>query len=182
MIIARVVAVLAIALAPHVAVGQAVCRPSSGSAEAQLLSYYAVPLAFSSALPTPALARGEVAIALEMTYVPAPASNSQRSDECFVEKSQHTELSPVLPRPRVAVGLPGGVVAEFSYLPPVTVADATPSLLGLALSLRSARESGAGGGRTCPCNRWPCERRNHLHPIIAAERSRAAVLWHRAVR
>lgn len=128
------VALLVVSLAPVLAGAQVTCRPSGGSAEAQLLSYYAVPLAFSSALPTPVLARGEVAMALELTYVPSPSANTQRSDECFVAKAQHTELSPVLPRPRVAVGLPGGVVAEISYLPPVRVADATPSLLGLALS------------------------------------------------
>jgi hypothetical protein len=40
----------------------------------------------------------------------------------------------VLPRPRIAIGLPGGWALEATYLPPVTVADATPNLGSVALS------------------------------------------------
>lgn len=127
-------ALLVAALLPSGSSAQSTCRPGSESAEAQLLAWYAVPLAFSSALPAPTLGTGEIAVAIEGTYVPAPSRDVRRSDECFVAKSQNTELSPVLPRPRVAIGLPGGLTAEVSYLPPVTVADATPNLLGLALA------------------------------------------------
>src|SRR5262249_1230938 len=49
-------------------------------------------------------------------------------------KSEHSGLSPVLPRPRVAVGLGNGWVAEASWLPPVTVADATPHFAAIAAS------------------------------------------------
>ncbi len=112
---------------------QSVCNPSANSNEARLLAFSAVPLSFASAMPSPALGRGEIAIGVELAGVPEPSAAIQRSDECFVEKGQNTQLSRVLPRPRLAVGLPGGVTAEISYLPPVTVADATPSLLGVAL-------------------------------------------------
>jgi hypothetical protein len=40
----------------------------------------------------------------------------------------------VFPRPRVAVGLPGGFLIEGSYLPPIKVADAEPNLWSVALS------------------------------------------------
>lgn len=116
------------------ALGQVTCRPSEGSSEARLLSFYSVPLAFGSALPTPALTVGQVALALELSHVPTPSADVRRIGECYSAKTENTALSAVLPRPRVAVGLPGGVVLEGSYLPPVTVADATPSLLGVALS------------------------------------------------
>lgn len=112
---------------------QSVCTPSANSNEARLLAFSAVPLAFASALPLPALGSGEIAIGLEFTGIPEPSASIQRSDECFVDKGQNTQLSRVLPRPRLAIGLPGGITAELSYLPPLTVADATPSLLGVAL-------------------------------------------------
>lgn len=112
---------------------QSVCTPAVNSNEARLLAFSAVPLAFASAMPALALGRGEIAIGLELAGIPEPSASIQRSDVCFVEKGQNTQLSRVLPRPRIAVGLPGGLTAEISYLPPVTVADATPSLLGVAL-------------------------------------------------
>ncbi len=134
---AFVMALLMAAFSPWAArslPAQSVCTPSARSSEGRLLAFSAIPLAFASALPGPALNRGEIVVGLELSAIPEPAASIQRSDECFVEKGQNTQLSRVLPRPRVAVGLPGGVMVEVSYLPPVTVADATPSLLGLALA------------------------------------------------
>ncbi len=133
---AGLTALLATALmpwTPHDVRAQSVCTPSNTSNEARLLAFSAIPLAFASALPKPSLGRGEIAIGVELSAIPEPPASIQRSDECFVEKGQNTQLSRVLPRPRLAVGLPGGVTAEVSYLPPVTVASATPSLLGVAL-------------------------------------------------
>ncbi len=112
---------------------QSVCTPSTSSNEARLLAFSAVPLAFASAMPMPRIEAGDIVVGLELAGIPEPSAAIQRSDECFVEKGQNTQLSRVLPRPRLAIGLPGGVIAEVSYLPPVTVADATPSLLGVAL-------------------------------------------------
>ncbi len=128
-------AAAAVALISSSAQAQAfTCRPSAGSNEAALLTHYGVPLAFGAALPSPKLRRGEVVVALEASYLSSPAADVQRSDECFLDKAENTGLSPVLPRPRIAVGLPAGLMIEASLLPPVTVADATPFLLGVALS------------------------------------------------
>jgi hypothetical protein len=130
-----VVAVLAAVLLAHPLAAQRVtCRPSPGSNEAELLTRYAVPLTFGAALPSGALRPGDVAIALETTWLPTPPSDVRRSGECYLDKAENTTLSPVLPRPRIAVGLPAGLTVEASLLPPVTVADATPFLAGLALS------------------------------------------------
>lgn len=129
-------ALLAMSVGPWAArtlPAQNVCTPSANSNEARLLALSAVPLAFASALPMPGLGRGAIAVGLELTGIPEPSASIRRSDECFVEKGQNTQLSRVLPRPRVAVGLPGGVTAEVSYLPPVTVAEASASLFGVAL-------------------------------------------------
>ncbi len=133
---AIICALLALAVLPWSARSvraQGVCMPSARSNEGRLLAFSAIPLAFAAALPTPALEPGKIAIGLELSGIPGPSASIQRSDECFTEKGENTQLSRVLPRPRIAVGLPGGVTAEVSYLPPVTVADATPSLLGVAL-------------------------------------------------
>jgi hypothetical protein len=110
------------------------CRAPAGSNEAILLTTYAVPLAFGAALPQPTLQPGEVALALEATWLPTPSAAVRRSDACFTDKSENTALSPVLPRPRVAIGLPAGVTFEASLLPPITIADATPRLAGVALA------------------------------------------------
>lgn len=126
--------VIALATAVPVGAQSRICRPSPGSNEAELLTRYAVPLTFGTALPSGALRPGEIAIALETTWLPTPPSDVRRSGECYLDKAENTTLSPVLPRPRIAVGLPAGLTAEASLLPPVTVADATPFLAGLALS------------------------------------------------
>jgi hypothetical protein len=130
-----VAAVLPLALAALPLPAQSfTCRASAGSNEATLLAHYAVPLAFTAALPQASLRAGEVALALETSWLPTPPADVRRSEECYLAKGENTALSPVLPRPRVAVGLPAGLVAEASLLPPVTVADATPFLVGLALA------------------------------------------------
>jgi hypothetical protein len=126
--------VAALALAPSLDAQRVTCRPSPGSNEAELLTRYAVPLTFGSALPNGALHPGEIAVALETTWLPTPPSDVRRSGECYLDKAENTTLSPVLPRPRIAVGLPAGLTAEASLLPPVTVADATPFLVGLSLA------------------------------------------------
>ncbi|HMS01538.1 MAG TPA: hypothetical protein PKE51_01125 [Gemmatimonadaceae bacterium] len=118
-----------------------ICRPSANSNEARLLSHYAVPLAFSTALSGTTPRAGEVVLALETSWLPDPPSNVRRSGECYQDKAENTSLSPVLPRPRIAIGLPAGFALEASLLPPVTVADATPLLGGVGLSY--ARAAGA---------------------------------------
>lgn len=125
---------VAVALPAPPLEAQSTCRPSSSSAESRLLRWFSVPLGFHAALAPEALAPGQVVVALELAAVPQPGADVRRAEDCFVEKGQNTGLSPVLPRPRVAIGLPLDLAAELSYLPPVTVADATPSLLGVALS------------------------------------------------
>lgn len=123
------------ALAAGVAPAQSVCRPVASTPEARLLAFYATPLAFSAAPGTGALARGQVMVTGELTWIPdPPASIRSSSGVCGFSKPEHSGLSPVFPRPRVAVGLGGGWTVEASWLPPVTVADATPHLGALALS------------------------------------------------
>jgi hypothetical protein len=73
-------------------------------------------------------------LGLEITYIPAPPDALRQTSLCFRPKEENTHLAPILPRPRLTVGLPLGLQLEASYLPPVTLLDATPNLFGMALS------------------------------------------------
>ena len=112
------------------------CHPPRESNEAKLLAFFATPIAFSPGGTVSTLKPGNVRLGVEATYVPSPSKQMQQPEACYgIKKTENTNLSPVFPRPRVSVGLPGGLLLEGSYLPPVTVADAEPNLGSVALSL-----------------------------------------------
>ena len=111
------------------------CEPPKESNEAQLLAFFATPIAFSPGGMLAGLRAGQVRVGFEAAYVPSPSREMQQPEACYgIKKTENTNLSPVFPRPRVAIGLPGGVVLEGSYLPPISVADAEPNLGSVALS------------------------------------------------
>ncbi len=121
---------------PAALAAQAVCKPAAQTPEAQLIAYFAGPLAFGAMPGTIGLTRGRVVVAGELTAMPSPPSAISRSSgACGFNKSENSELAPVFPRPRVALGLGHYVTVEASFLPPVTVADATPHLGGIAVSV-----------------------------------------------
>lgn len=123
------------------------CRVPISSNEGKLLAFYTVPIVFSAATaPSPARA-GSFRLAIEAEYVPKPSAEIEKTGKCFQQKSEHTSLSPLFGRPRITVGLPGGLAFEFSYLPPVKIADAKPNLASFAISATHHFEilSGAGG-------------------------------------
>jgi hypothetical protein len=109
------------------------CRVGKETNEARLLAYYAAPLAFSPSGTLERMTPGSVRLGFELTYIPEPDDELRHTSICFLPKEEHSQLSPVVPRPRVAVGLPGGLVVEGTWLPPVTVADAEPNMASLAL-------------------------------------------------
>jgi hypothetical protein len=133
------VALLAPLLIPAAVLAQRPCRVPTSSNEAKLLYYYAVPIAFSMPVRPPQLGVGGISLGGDLTYIPEPPREIQTTSRCYnPPKTEASNLSPVLPRPRLAIGLPFGLVAEASYLPPVTVNDATPNLLSFALSTEIA--------------------------------------------
>jgi hypothetical protein len=114
---------------------QSVCKPKSSTSESKLLAFYAGPLAFAFTPEVVARDRGSITVAGDLTLVPTPPSAIQKSSgACGFNKSENSELAPVFPRPRVALGLGQGIAIEASYLPPLTVADATPNLAAVAVS------------------------------------------------
>lgn len=133
----RQLATVAVALGLPASLGaQGTCRLASSTPEAKLLAFFAGPLAFSAVPGAVDLDRGAVRIIGELVMVPpAPSRIANSQGNCFgYSKPENSELSPVFPRPRIAIGLGNGIVVEASWLPPVTVADATPHLAGFALS------------------------------------------------
>ncbi len=134
-----------VALSGSISSGE--CRPPKDSSEAKLLAFFAAPIAFSPSGHAERLAPGAVRLSFELTYVPTPSADIRRSSYCQ-RKSENTDLSPVFPRPRLAIGLPGGLYVEGSYLPPITVLDATPNLGSVALGWVHPLRALAGGGST----------------------------------
>ena len=124
------------------------CRPSTESNEAKLLAFFATPIAFSPGGIVESVAPWHARVSFEATYVPSPSKKIQQPEACYgIKKTENTNLSPVFPRPRVTIGLPGGLLLEASYLPPVTVADAQPNLGSFALA-RPWKIAGAEGAAT----------------------------------
>src|SRR6185437_4659407 len=104
------------------------CRPPRGSNEARLLAFYSVPLVFSADPASLSLQPGALRLSGEGAYVPTASAALQRTDYCYTGKAENTGLTSFFGRPRLAVGLPGGFGLEVSYLPPITIAEATPNL------------------------------------------------------
>jgi hypothetical protein len=123
---------LAIALVGMNAAAQ--CRVESSSNEGKLLAFYTAPIAFSMATAPEVLPAASIRLGAEGEYIPKPDPTIERTGLCFTQKSEHTSLSPVFGRPRITIGGPFGFALEAAYLPPVTIARATPNLFSFAVS------------------------------------------------
>jgi hypothetical protein len=116
----------------HVASAQ--CKVNASSNEGRLLAFYTAPIVFSVATAPEVMRPGSIRIGAEGEYIPKPSTEIEQTGLCFVQKSEHTSLSPVFGRPRITVGGPFGLALEAAYLPPVTIAKATPNLFSFAVS------------------------------------------------
>ena len=132
-------------LRPSVVVAQ--CRPPASSHEARLLAFYAAPIAFSTANGPAALPVWGVRLGVEVAPVPVPTASLRRTSLCYQSTEQSTRLAPLFGRPRLTVGLPAGFSIEGSYLPPITIDGATPSLGSIALARTQALPGSAGRAR-----------------------------------
>lgn len=163
------IGLLAVLLPAGGLAAQSLCKPAASTSEARLLAFFASPLAFAVAPEVGTLERWQVSIVGELTAVPtAPAAINRSTGACGFNKSENSALSPVFPRPRLALGLGAGFAVEASWLPPVTVADATPHIgaaalswsptgltlpFGSSLTIRAhATVGGVDGPVTCPRN------------------------------
>jgi len=115
-------------------IATAQCKVSIDSNEGKLLAFYTAPIVFSMAIAPEELRPGTIRIGAEGEYIPKPDRAIEQTGACFTQKSEHTSLSPVFGRPRVTIGGPFGFAVEAAYLPPVTIARATPNLASFAVS------------------------------------------------
>jgi len=118
------------------------CRVKSNSNEGKLLAFYTAPIVLSMGTSPEQLPPASIRIGAEGEYIPKPNPAIEQTGACFTQKSEHTSLSPVFGRPRVTVSGPFGLAFEAAYLPPVTIARATPNLFSFAVS--QARHFAAG--------------------------------------
>ena len=129
-----VAVVSAMLLCPGGLAGQDDCFPPKDSHEAQLFAAFSVPLAYSLAEAPGALPPGAVRIGLEATYLPGIDEEIRTPTICRPGKGpENTDLLFAFPRPRAAVGLPGGLRLEASWVPPLRVNHLKANLLGLSL-------------------------------------------------
>ena len=110
------------------------CKVDSKSNEGKLLAFYTAPIVFSMATAPEVLQPASIRIGAEGEYIPKPNPSIEQTGSCFAQKSENTSLSPVFGRPRVTIGGPMGLAFEAAYLPPVTIAHATPNLFSFAVS------------------------------------------------
>jgi hypothetical protein len=110
------------------------CFPSKNSNEAQLFAAFSVPLAYSIAEAPEEVRPGEVRAGLEATYLPNIDEEIRTPTTCRPGKGpETTDLLFALPRPRVSVSLPGGLVLQASWVPPVPLNGVKANLVGASL-------------------------------------------------
>src|SRR6184192_3269348 len=124
------------------------CRVGTDSNEGKLLAFYTAPIVFSMATAPDVMAPAGIRVGGEGEYIPKPNSAIEQTGACFTQKSEHTSLSPVFGRPRITVGGPFGFALEAAYLPPVTIARATPNLFSFAVSQAHHYAVGPARGTT----------------------------------
>ena len=124
------------------------CKVKSDSNEGKLLAFYTAPIVFTMAGAPEVLPPASIRIGGEGEYLPKPNPAIEQTGACFTQKSEHTSLSQVFGRPRITVGGPFGLALEAAYLPPVTIARATPNLFSFSVSQAHRYAIGPARGTT----------------------------------
>jgi hypothetical protein len=101
--------------------------------EAWAMAWFAAVTLPSGMAPPGGLAAGDVELAFEGGWVPT-LSAEQRTVGFLGTKPEHLNRTSVVGRPRIAVGLPRGWVAEAGWMPPAEVDGVKPDLRSLAMS------------------------------------------------
>ncbi|MHB8494369.1 MAG: hypothetical protein ACYC9Z_13565 [Casimicrobiaceae bacterium] len=136
---------------------------ASSRSEAWAMNYVGASTLMTAFGETPALPAWQWSAALDFGHVPRLTEAQQRVG-LHGTKQEDLNKSPVFGRLRLMLGLPGNVVAELGYTPPVSIDGTQPLDLvafalgrrvvergGFALSMRAFGQHGrAHGDITCP--------------------------------
>ncbi|HTS88910.1 MAG TPA: hypothetical protein VMG41_10500 [Gemmatimonadales bacterium] len=127
-------AALALAGAAPLA-AQGDCFPPASSREAKVFAVLSVPLSFTGGGAPLAPGRFGVDAGLEASYLPHIDTATATPTICRPGKGpENVNILPGFLRPRIALGLPGQLVLEAAWIPPVRLNGAKANLVGLALS------------------------------------------------
>lgn len=100
------------------------------STDGRIMGYYSAALAFTPA-GVPLHQGAAASLGLELTLVPPLSRELRTAGET---KTQSTNLSPILPRPRLALRLPAALLVEASWIPGLRAFDAKASLWGVSIA------------------------------------------------
>jgi hypothetical protein len=126
---------------PAAAAAQGDCFPGPNSNEAKTLAIFSVPLAFSPAGAPELLPSFRIGV--EAASLPGVDRATATPTICRPGKGpEHTDLLPVLPRPRLALPLPGGLALQASWIPPIRVNGIRGNLFGLSVGKSFGRLNG----------------------------------------
>jgi hypothetical protein len=119
---------------PRALLAQGDCFPAKDSHEAQLFAALAVPLAFSVVQAPDTVRSGRLDIGLEVTYLPGISEEIRTPTTCRPGKGpENTDLLFAIPRPRISLSLPLGLMLEGSWVPPVRLNGVKANLIGVSL-------------------------------------------------
>ncbi|HSJ63944.1 MAG TPA: hypothetical protein VK922_08550 [Gemmatimonadaceae bacterium] len=121
---------LVIAAPPLAAQERAVERRSFSDGQGKLMAFYSAVLTFTPVEAPRERRRGELAVGLELGYVPQLNAEQRRVGD----KPESTNLAPVFPRPRVSYALTDRLAIEGSWIPPVAFFDVKANVVSLAVS------------------------------------------------
>lgn len=115
--------------------------------EAWAMKWFASITLFTSLAPPTKREAGSVGLGFELDWIPS-LSEDQRRVGFSGTKVEDLNRLPVLPRPRVAVGLGRKFTLEAAWIPPVEVKGLTPNIVDVAIE-RPLAEAGnwTFGGR-----------------------------------
>jgi hypothetical protein len=135
------VALAALLGLPAAAAAQGDCFPGAGSNEARTLALFSVPLTFSPA-GAPEREPG-LRFGIETASIPAVDRATSTPTICRPGKGpENTSLLPVVPRPRLALPMPGGLGLEVSWIPPVRVGGVRANLFAVSVGKSVGRPDG----------------------------------------
>lgn len=125
------------------AISAQTCEPPANSNEASIFGIRSLGLAFGRGTTIARERTGSVRVGAELVLLPRIDEATATPTSCRPGKGpENVNALPVLARPRIAVTLPGNLVLEASWLPPVRLRGMKGNLAGVSLAHTYALKPG----------------------------------------